>query len=157
MSSATRRAHRATQSTADAATVRPPAARAPHAALLRAARTLARSHLPRPSVFDGAEHWPRDAAPSGPAESRERLAHTGEQQVWLDRDAAQEVAQRALTREVAVYARALHHDGVELRRAIVVVTAVVREVAAALLGSDALGTLVHGAGRDCVMAYYLET
>jgi hypothetical protein len=154
--SSTRRAHRATHSTADAARVRLPAARAPHAALLRAARTLARSHLPRPSEFDGAEHWPSDAAPSGPAESRERLAHTGEQQIWLDQDAVQQVAQRALTREVVVYARALHRDGFALRPAIVVVTAMVREATAHMLGRDALGTLLHGAGRACVMAYFAK-
>lgn len=154
MSPAARHPHLTARSMTEAAArVRQPAARAPHAALRRAVRTLARAHRPRPSAFDGVEHWPRDAAPSGPAELRERLARTGEQQAWHAQDAAQEVAQRALARELAVYTRALRADGIGLRRTLAAVSALVREGAAPSLGGDPLAAFVHDAGRDCVTAY----
>lgn len=84
------------------------------------------------------------------AESRERLAVTGERAVW----AAQDAAHHAFVRQVGAYARALRDRGVASRQVLAAVDAVVRDEAAASLDAGPLAALVHDAGRCCVEAYY---
>jgi len=101
-------------------------------------------------AYDGAEHWPSDGQPSGTAESRERLAHTGERKIWVAEDASR----AALARDVGAYARALRDGGMTSRQVLVAVADVVREAAARSLGPGVLGALLHDAGRCCVEAYF---
>ena len=125
---------------------------APHAALREAVLAVAEAHPRGASRFDGADHGPDDAHPSGTAESRERLARTGERQVWMAQDAARHAAETAFAREVAVYARALRRGGVGLRQVLTVVTTLVRDAAAPSLATGPLAAIVHDAGRYCVAA-----
>jgi hypothetical protein len=123
---------------------------AQHAALRRTVLALTHAHESRSADFDGTDHWPPDAPPSGTAESRERLAHTGERQIWVAWDAAQ----TALAREVAAYTRTLRDGGMAPRQVLAAITAVVRDAAAPSLAAEALDAFVHDAGRYCVEAYF---
>ena len=96
----------------------------------------------------GADAWSTRAGE--PAESRERLAHTGERTIWVREDAAGD----ALAREVGSYTRALRVSGLAARAAVSAVSAVVRETAAPFIGGAPLDAMVHDAGRDCINAYF---
>ena len=120
------------------------------AALRRSVVALTRAHEVQAADFDGADHWPPDARPSGPAESRERLAHTGERQIWVAHDSAR----TAFAREVTAYTRVLRDGGMRPRQALATVVAVVREAAAPSLDGAPLDAAVHDAGRHCVEAYF---
>jgi len=128
----------------------PTSSTAARAALARTVVAVAAAIGATNLVYDGAEHWPSDGAPSGPGESRERLAHTGEQQLWVAEDALH----AALARDVGAYARALRDGGMTSRQVLIAVADVVREAAASSLGADALDALLHGAGRSSVAAYF---
>ena len=129
----------------------------PAAALRQAVVALAQARQHRPSHFDGVDHWPRDAHPSGTAESRERLARSGERQIWMAQNAAQDAAQTTFAREVAAYTRALRRGGFGLKQVLLLVTPVVGPAAAPLPATGPCDAIVHGAGRYCVTAYFGET
>jgi hypothetical protein len=96
----------------------------------------------------GADAW--SAREGEPAESRERLAHTGERTIWVMQDAAG----GALALEVGAYTRALRVSGLAARAAVTAVSAVVRETATPFIGGAPLDAMVHDAGRDCINAYF---
>jgi hypothetical protein len=120
------------------------------AALRRAVIALGETYESPTAELDGAEHWPRDASPSGLEEARERLARTGERRVWMARDAAE----RAVAREVQGYTRLLRDAGMRPRQVAAAVVAAVRAAAAPSLGDAALADAVHAAGRCSVEAYF---
>jgi hypothetical protein len=120
------------------------------AALRRAVLSLTHGHESRAVDYDGPDHWPRDARPSGAAESRERLARTGERQTWVARDEAQ----AALARDVAAYTRSLRDGGMRPKQVLAAITAVVRDAAVPSLAAEPLAAVVHDAGRYCVEAYF---
>jgi hypothetical protein len=104
--------------------------------------------LLRAQGAQGADAGSSDAGE--PAESRERLAHTGERTIWVLQDAAGD----ALAREVGAYTRALRVSGLAARAAATAVSAVVRETATPFIDGAPLDVMVHDAGRDCINAYY---
>ena len=126
------------------------AALAASAALRRSVESLGRAREPRPEDLDGADHWPPDGPLSGTSESRERLAHTGERQIW----AAQDSAETAFARDVTAYTRVLRDGGMRPRRVLGTIAAVVRDAAAPSLDGERLDAALHDAGRYCVEAYF---
>jgi hypothetical protein len=142
-------AHR-TVRPSEAPSVDPPATLAASATLRRSAAVLSRARESRGGDSDGADHWPPDAHAPGSAESRERLAHTAERQVWM----AQDSAEAAFARDVAAYTRLLREGGMRPRQAVTTVVAVVREAASPSLDGDRLAAAIHDAGRYCVEAYF---
>lgn len=127
-----------------------PTASASSAALRRAVVALAHAQESSVADFDGADHWPPDAPPAGPSESRERLAHTGERQIWMAHDSAR----AAVAREVSAYARVLRDGGMRARQVVATVAAVFRDAAAPTLADHPLDVAVHDAGRHAVEAYF---
>jgi hypothetical protein len=132
------------------AAVQPIALPAEGAVLRRTVLSLTQTYDSRAADYDGSDHWPRDGRPSGAAESRERLAHTGERQIWVARD----TAQSALARDVASYTRALRDGGMGPKQVLVAIAVVVRGAAAPSLAAESLDAIVHDAGRYCVEAYF---
>ena len=126
------------------------AASAASAALRRSVVALTHAREPRAVDVDGADHWPPDGPLSGTAESRERLAHTGERQIWV----AQDWAETAFAHEVTAYTRVLRDGGMRPRQVLRTVAAVVREAASPSLDGDRLDGAIHDAGRHCVEAYF---
>ena len=130
--------------------VDPTATFAASAALRRSVVALTHAREPRAVDVDGADQWLLEGPLSETAESRERLAHTGERQAWVARDSAES----AFAREVTAFTRLLRDAGMQPRRVLLTVAAVVREAAAPSLDGDRLDAAIHDAGRHCVEAYF---
>ena len=128
----------------------PTATFAASAALRRSVVALTHARDPWAVDVDGADHWLLEGRSSETAESRERLAHTGERQTWAARDSAES----AFAREVTAYTRLLRDGGMRPRQVLLTVAAVVREAAAPALDGDRLDAAIHDAGRYCVEAYF---
>jgi hypothetical protein len=123
---------------------------APGAGLRRLVVALTRAHGPNASDVERAHRWPPEVDPPGTPESRERLARTGERQLW----GAQDAAQAAFAGEVAAYTRALRDGGMTPRQVLAAVAAVVREAAAPSLAPALLDAMVHDGGRYSVEAFF---
>jgi hypothetical protein len=120
------------------------------AALRRSVAALTRARERRPVDVDGADDWLLDGPLSETAESRERLAHTGERQAWVARDSAESAFAAAVT----AYTRLLRGEGMRPHQALRAVAAVAREAAAPSIDGDRLDAAIHDAGRHCVEAYF---
>jgi hypothetical protein len=129
----------------------PPADPSAASAALRrstVASTVARE--PRSADVDGADWWPPDGPLSGTAESRERLAYTGERAGSV----AQDAAEAAFARGVTACTRLLRDGGMRPRHVVAAVADVVRAAAAPSLAGGRLDVAIHDARRQCVGPYF---
>ena len=101
----------------------------------------------------GADHQSLDRHAPGTAESRERLAHTGERRAWAAEDAAQ-AAQAALAGAVRAYVYALRVTGFRLGGVLAAVASTVRESVAPTISVGALDGVLRDAGQYGVEAYF---
>ena len=109
-------------------------------------------YVPRPEYPDADQRLP-DRQVQGTAESRERLAHTGERRVWAAEDAAH-AAHVALAGAVNAYVRALRTAGFRLGGVLTAVASAVRASVAPTIGAGALDGVLRDAGQYGVEAYF---
>ena len=114
-------------------------------------------YVPR-SEYPSADQRPPDHQVQGTAESRERLAHTGERRVWAAEDAAQaaHATQAALAGAVRAYVRALRTAGVRLGGVLAAVASAVRASVAPTISVGALDGVLRDAGQYGVEAYFAQ-
>jgi hypothetical protein len=141
---------RRTKRPRDASPADPSASLAAGAALQRSAVALGHARRPPAEEVDGTGHWPPAGHLSETVEARERLAHTGERQVW----AAQDAVETAFARAVTAYAHLLRDGGMRPRQVAAAVAAVVRDAATPSLHGNRLDVAIHDAGRYAVEAYF---
>lgn len=112
-------------------------------------------YVPRPECH-GADQQPPDRHVRGTAESRERLAHTGERRVWAAEDAAQaaHANQAALAGAVRAYVHALRVTGLRLGGVLAAVASAVRGSVAPTISVGALDDVLRDAGQYGVEAYF---
>jgi hypothetical protein len=112
-------------------------------------------YVPRPE-YSSADKQPPARQVQGTAESRERLAHTGERRLWAAEDAAQaaHATQAALAGAVRAYVRALRTAGVRLGGVLAALASAVRGSVAPTISVGALDGILRDAAQYGVEAYF---